>query len=71
VADVDPIITCIDCGGRAHLVSYPPGEDDARGWQPGDLVVYRCEDCMDRWDLIVPDAEDDETTTDSDDGDSL
>jgi hypothetical protein len=50
--EVDPVITCIDCGGRAHLTSYPPEE---RGWEPGDLVVYRCEDCLDRWDLIVPD----------------
>jgi hypothetical protein len=60
VTDVDPVITCIDCGGRAHLISYPPGDDDARGWQPGDLAVYRCEDCMDRWDLIVPDPDEDE-----------
>ena len=50
--EVDQIITCIDCGGRAHLISYPPSE---REWRPGDLVVYRCEDCLDRWDLVVPD----------------
>ena len=50
--EVDQIITCIDCGGRAHLVSYPPEERD---WEPGDLTVYRCEDCLDRWDLVVPD----------------
>jgi hypothetical protein len=56
--DVDAVITCIDCGGRAHLVSYPP-EDE---WWPGDLLVYRCEDCLDRWDLVVP-GEDDETET--------
>lgn len=57
--DVDAVITCIDCGGRAHLVSYPP--EDGRWW-PGDLLVYRCEDCLDRWDLVVP-GEDDETET--------
>jgi hypothetical protein len=51
---VDQVITCIDCGGRAHLTSYPP-EDGA--WQPGDLVTYRCEDCLDRWDLIVPEED--------------
>ena len=50
--EVDQIITCIDIGGRAHLVSYPPEERD---WEPGDLIVYRCEDCLDRWDLVVPD----------------
>ncbi|HKH05869.1 MAG TPA: hypothetical protein VKA65_11945 [Acidimicrobiales bacterium] len=48
---VDQVITCIDCGGRAHLVSYAPEERD---WEPGDLVTYRCEDCLDRWDLVVP-----------------
>lgn len=52
-AEVHQVITCIDCGGRAHLTSYPP-ED---GWAPGDLVVYRCEDCLDRWDLLVPEDE--------------
>ena len=57
--DVDAVITCIDCGGRAHLVSYPP--EDGRWW-PGDLLVYRCEDCLDRWDLVVS-GEDDETET--------
>lgn len=52
--EVDPVITCIDCGGRAHLISYPPTE---RAWEPGDLAVYRCEDCLDRWDLVVPDED--------------
>ena len=46
------VITCIDCGGRAHLLSrwdrdQPP--------QAGDLTTYRCADCLDRWDLIIPD----------------
>ena len=45
-------ITCIDCGGRAHLLSYPR-EDGA--WLAGDIVAYRCEDCLDRWDLVLPD----------------
>jgi hypothetical protein len=43
------VITCVDCGGRAHLL----GEAPELGWQVGDLAVYRCEDCRDRWDLIV------------------
>jgi hypothetical protein len=46
----DAVIDCIDCGGQAHLISYPP----ELGWAPGDLVVYRCEDCLDRWDLLIP-----------------
>jgi hypothetical protein len=50
----DPTIDCIDCGGRCHLVTHPP--EDGR-WYPGDLVTYRCEDCNDRWDLLLPDEE--------------
>jgi hypothetical protein len=55
--EVDQVITCIDCGGRAHLVSYPPNEGT---WMPGDLLTYRCEDCLDRWDLVAPGAEDED-----------
>ena len=50
----DPVITCIDCGGRAHLNAHPPEE----GWQPGMLTMYRCEDCLDGWYLEVPDDDD-------------
>ena len=50
----DPVITCIDCGGRAHLVTQP----SEFGWQPGDLTTYKCEDCLDRWDLILPEGPD-------------
>jgi hypothetical protein len=46
------VIICVDCGGRAHLISFPP-EDDA--WEPGDIVSYRCADCLDRWDLVLED----------------
>lgn len=53
---VTPRITCIDCGGISHLLSRP--DDTGRFW-PGDLVVYRCEDCLDRWDIIVPEEGDD------------
>jgi hypothetical protein len=49
----EPLIDCIDCGGRAHLVSYEP----EMGWEAGDVVVYRCEDCLDRWDLVLPEEE--------------
>ena len=50
VEEPDRIITCIDCGGRAHLTSYPP----ELGWRPGDITVYRCEDCLDAWYLEIP-----------------
>jgi len=48
----EPTIVCIDCGGRCHLLSYAP--EDGR-WEPGDIVAYRCEDCLDRWDVVLPD----------------
>ncbi len=50
---VDPVIICVDCGGRAHLISFAPHE----GWEAGDVAAYRCEDCLDRWDLVLEDDE--------------
>jgi hypothetical protein len=50
------VITCVDCGGRAHLVQPP---DDENEYVPGDVAVYRCEDCQDRWDVEL--TEDDFT----------
>ncbi len=43
-------IVCVDCGGRCHLQSYP---DPDEGFMPGDIVAYRCEDCLDRWDVEI------------------
>jgi hypothetical protein len=51
----EPTIDCIDCGGECHLLTRV-GEF---GWVPGELLVYRCSDCNDRWDLLVPDPDDD------------
>jgi len=48
----EPEITCVDCGGRCFLLTAPR-EDGV--WLPGDLVTYRCQDCRDRWDLLLPD----------------
>lgn len=49
------VITCVDCGGRCHLLSYP--ERDEHGadlpFRAGDVVAYRCEDCLDRWDIVL------------------
>lgn len=47
-------IVCVDCGGRCQLGSEPPPDDD---FHPGDIVWYRCVDCMDRWDLVVEEAD--------------
>ena len=43
-------IICVDCGGTAHLLTSPP-EDNL--WLAGDVVAYRCSDCLDRWDLVL------------------
>ncbi|MCB1000578.1 MAG: hypothetical protein R2713_00640 [Ilumatobacteraceae bacterium] len=51
----EPEIVCVDCGGRCFLLTHPP-EDGI--WEPGDIVAYRCEDCRDRWDLVLPDPTD-------------
>ena len=51
----EPEIVCVDCGGRCFLLT-PPREDGV--WYPGDIVAYRCADCLDRWDLVLPDAQD-------------
>ena len=45
-----PTITCVDCGGICHLLSFPD-PDVPTGFQAGDIVAYRCEDCLDRWDI--------------------
>jgi hypothetical protein len=47
-----PEIVCVDCGGRAYLITYP--REDRR-WQVGDVVTYRCAECLDRWDLVLED----------------
>ena len=51
-------IICVDCGGTCHLLGAAADAE----FEPGDVVAYRCEDCLDRWDLIVPDegGDDDE-----------
>ena len=48
-------ITCVDCGGVCHLISYPDPDD---GFQPGDVAAYRCRDCNDRWDIGLGDEDD-------------
>jgi hypothetical protein len=43
-------IVCVDCGGRAFLLTHAP---ESGSWEAGDIVAYRCEDCLDRWDLVL------------------
>jgi hypothetical protein len=42
-------ITCVDCGGVAHLLSFLPEDEPP---DPGAPLAYRCEDCMERFDVI-------------------
>jgi nitrate/TMAO reductase-like tetraheme cytochrome c subunit len=45
-------ITCVDCGGTCHLMARPYlDEDGSVGFRAGDVVAYRCADCLDRWDV--------------------
>lgn len=48
------MIVCPDCGGRAHLIQIPDPEEPV---EVDDVVAYRCEDCLDRWDVVVGDAD--------------
>ena len=43
-------ILCVDCGGLCHRI---PLEDPELGWQAGDVVTYRCADCVDMWYLEI------------------
>jgi hypothetical protein len=58
---VDPVevaetIRCVDCGGTCHRISYL-SEDEPP--EPGDVIAYRCEDCNDRWDVVLDESDDD------------
>ena len=44
-------ITCVECGGEAHLLSYLPPEGEA-DLEPGTPLAYRCSDCIDRFDIV-------------------
>ncbi|HZQ29451.1 MAG TPA: hypothetical protein VFA94_17270 [Acidimicrobiales bacterium] len=51
---LEETIDCIDCGGCCHLlVTWAPDNLPVAG----DVVAYRCEDCLDRWDVVVPEPE--------------
>ncbi len=46
-------ITCVDCGGVAHLISFFPPDEPP---DPAEVVLtYRCADCGDRWDIVPAD----------------
>ncbi len=47
--------TCIDCGGVAHLITFLPAENDV---EPGTPLAYRCGDCMERFDVVWEEGDD-------------
>lgn len=50
-------ITCMECGGTAHLLSTPPPDE---GFEPGDVAAYVCGDCDHRIDVVLEHTEDPE-----------
>ena len=61
VGGVSATIICVDCGGTCFVLSHVP-ED---GFEPGDVVAYRCAECQDRWDVVVAADDDDVSGPDS------
>jgi hypothetical protein len=51
---VAPTITCVECGGDAHLLTGFPPDDPPR---PGDVIPYRCVDCLERFDIVLDDED--------------
>lgn len=50
MSDLPPTtITCVDCGGTCHLISYLAEDEPLT---PGTILTYRCAECRDRWDIV-------------------
>ncbi len=45
--EVPLTIECVDCLGTCHRLPREP----EGGFEPGAVIPYRCEDCLDRWDI--------------------
>lgn len=45
-------IVCVECGGTATLISFLPEDGEV---EVGDVLAYRCGDCLDRWDVVMED----------------
>ena len=52
-------ISCMECGGTAVLLQLPADDEMI---EAGDVLMYRCPDCGQRWDVVV-----DEDDVDADD----
>ncbi|MFM8237483.1 MAG: hypothetical protein ACKOBG_06990 [Actinomycetota bacterium] len=47
-------IDCMECGEQATLAQLIGPEDVL---EPGDVVVYLCGACAQRWDVVVDEAD--------------
>jgi hypothetical protein len=47
-------INCMECGGHAHLAQLLDPEMPV---EAGDVLVYLCGDCNQRWDVVVDEAD--------------
>jgi hypothetical protein len=56
--EVPEHITCIECGGTAHRMGYPPPDE---GFTAGDPVAFVCADCGTRHDIVLEDDEGDDS----------
>ena len=52
----DPVIVCVDCGGNCYPLGWFPGDGPL---EVGTVLPYRCKDCLDRWDIVIGNWEDD------------
>lgn len=50
----DAQITCVDCGGTCYPLGWHPGDGEL---EPGTVLPYRCNECNDRWDIVIGDDE--------------
>lgn len=48
--DAPQELTCMECGGTAHIVTTPPPDDP---FEPGDIATYICADCNHRIDVVL------------------
>ena len=49
-------IDCMECGGRGTAQLVQP-LDPEMTLQEGDVLVYVCSDCAQRWDVVVDEAD--------------
>ena len=48
-------IRCVECGGTAHLLVSIHVDEPV---ESGEILPYRCADCMDRFDIVFDDEDD-------------